>query len=51
MQRSKRASTLELAVILFVGTIAAAFFLTQLAGCGTITMRYDSSGTHPDTRR
>lgn len=33
--------------------IAAACFVVAawLTGCGTVTMRYDSSGKHPDTRQ
>lgn len=34
-----------------VGCLLAALALSNMHGCGTVTMRYDSSGRHPDARQ
>lgn len=51
MRKRLNLTTLELAAVLFVAVLAAAFWATQAVGCGTVTMRYDSSGKHPDQRQ
>jgi len=40
----KRMSILESATLLFVAVLFLAFFLVQACGCGTLTLRYNSSG-------
>lgn len=44
MSNRKRVGTLEYATVLFVAVIAAAYLATQMGGCGTVTVRYNSSG-------
>jgi len=48
MRKRLNLTTLELAVVLFVAVIAAAFWVTQATGCGTVTVRYNSSGKETD---
>jgi hypothetical protein len=34
-----------------LGIVLFTLCATQPVGCGTVTVRYDSSGKHPDQRR
>lgn len=40
----RRMNVLESAAVLFVAVLFLAFFLVQACGCGTLTVRYNSSG-------